>query len=84
MTTLLLRNADVIVPFDDAETTLTNASILVRDNVIEQVGPADAAPQTADTVIDVRGRILIPGLVNTHHHFYQTLTRNVQQRRAQR
>ncbi len=77
MGTLLLQNADVIAPFDDADTTLTNASIFVRDKVIEQLGPAAELPQTADATIDARGTILIPGLVNTHHHFYQTLTRNV-------
>ena len=77
MTSLLLRNADVVATFDDADTTLTNASIFVREKVIEQIGPAAALPQTADVTIDARGTILIPGLVNTHHHFYQTLTRNV-------
>ncbi len=77
MTTLLLQDADVVATFDDADTTLTGASIFVRDKVIEQIGPAAALPQTADVTIDVRGSILIPGLVNTHHHFYQTLTRNV-------
>jgi len=77
VTTLLLRNADVIATFDDADSALNNASIFVRDNVIEQIGPAVALPQTADATIDARGLILIPGLVNTHHHFYQTLTRNV-------
>jgi len=51
--------------------------VLVRDNVIQRIGPAAELPQTADTVIDARGMILIPGLINTHHHFYQTLTRNV-------
>lgn len=77
MTTLLLRNADVVATFDDGDTMLTGASILIRDNVIERIGPASELPQSADTVIDMRGRIVIPGLVNTHHHFYQTLTRNV-------
>jgi 8-oxoguanine deaminase len=77
VTTLLLRDADVIATLDDAATVLTGASILVHDNVIEHIGPAADLPHTADTVIDARGRILIPGLVNTHHHFYQTLTRNV-------
>ena len=51
--------------------------MLVRDNVIQRIGPAAELPQTADTVIDARGMILIPGLINTHHHFYQTLTRSV-------
>ena len=51
--------------------------MLVRDNVIQRIGPAAELPQSADVVIDARGMILIPGLINTHHHFYQTLTRNV-------
>jgi cytosine/adenosine deaminase-related metal-dependent hydrolase len=51
--------------------------VLVRDNVIQRIGPAAELPQSADVVIDARGMILIPGLINTHHHFYQTLTRNV-------
>jgi cytosine/adenosine deaminase-related metal-dependent hydrolase len=75
--TLLLRDADVIATFDDAGAILSGASILVRDNVIERIGRAAELPQTADAVIDARGMILIPGLINTHHHFYQTLTRNV-------
>ncbi|MGD0969757.1 MAG: 8-oxoguanine deaminase, partial [Candidatus Aquilonibacter sp.] len=49
----------------------------MHDNAIERIGPAAALPQTADSVVDARGMILIPGLINTHHHFYQTLTRNV-------
>jgi 8-oxoguanine deaminase len=75
--TLLLQRADVVATFDDADTMHTNASIFVRDNVIEAVGPAATLPQTADVTIDARGMLLIPGLVNTHHHFCQTLTRNV-------
>ncbi len=77
MTTLLLRNADVVAAFDDDGAIADNTSILVRDNVIQRIGPAAELPQSADVVIDARGMILIPGLINTHHHFYQTLTRNV-------
>jgi cytosine/adenosine deaminase-related metal-dependent hydrolase len=47
----------------------------VRDNVIEAVGRSDELPASADRIIDASGQIVIPGLVNTHHHFYQTLTR---------
>lgn len=75
--TLLVRNAARIETFDDAGASFENASVLVRGNVIEAIGPADELPQTADRVVDARGSIVIPGLVNTHHHFYQTLTRNV-------
>ncbi|HEU5199219.1 MAG TPA: 8-oxoguanine deaminase, partial [Ktedonobacterales bacterium] len=44
---------------------------------IQQIGPTDALPQEADQIIDARNMLIIPGLVNTHHHFYQTLTRNL-------
>ncbi len=47
----------------------------MRDNVIEQVGPTAELPAAADRVIDARGMVVLPGLVNTHHHLYQTLTR---------
>jgi 8-oxoguanine deaminase len=77
VTTLLLSDADFVATFDNAGVALANASILLRDNVIERIGAASELPQTADVVIDARGMILIPGLVNAHHHFYQTLTRNV-------
>ena len=51
--------------------------MFVRENVIEQIGPTEQLPQQADRVIDARNMIILPGLVNTHHHFYQTLTRNL-------
>ena len=51
------------------------ARVFVRDHVIEAVGAGADLPQTADEVIDARDQIVIPGLVNTHHHMYQTLTR---------
>ena len=47
------------------------------DNVIAQVGPSEQLPQSADVVIDAREMVILPGLVNTHHHFSQTLTRNL-------
>ena len=75
--TLLLRNAAYVATFDDGGAEFPDASVFIRDNVIEAVGPASTLPQSADNVIDARHTILLPGLVNTHHHFYQTLTRNV-------
>jgi len=77
MATLLVRDAAQIVTFDDAGTTYTDGSIFVRDRAIEALGKADDLPREADRVVDARGCIVIPGLVNTHHHFYQTLTRAV-------
>jgi len=75
MATLLIKHADLLVTMDDADTRYEDGALFARDNVIERVGPTDALPAEADTVIDARGMIIVPGLVNTHHHFYQTLTR---------
>ena len=47
------------------------------DGFIEQVGATTELPATADEIIDLTGHVVLPGLVNTHHHFYQTLTRAV-------
>ncbi len=73
--TLLLANCHVVVTMDDARRELAGGSVFIRGNVIEQVGPADGLPQTADRVIDLRGHVVLPGLVNTHHHMFQSLTR---------
>jgi 8-oxoguanine deaminase len=75
--TLLVRDAALVATFDDDRRELAGASILVRGNVIEALGPAAALPRTADEVIDARGHLVVPGLVNTHHHMCQCLTRAV-------
>ena len=77
MTTLLVKNAEMIVTMDDAGRELRGAAIFCRDGFIEQIGPVEALPQDADEVLDLAGHIVFPGMVNTHHHFYQTLTRAV-------
>ena len=73
--TLLIKNARVVVTMDEQRREIDGGAIFVRDNVIEQVGPSSELPQTADEVIDATGHVVIPGLVNTHHHMYQSLTR---------
>lgn len=75
MGTLLLRNIHTLATMDGAE--IEKASVLVRDGWVEQVGTADAVPGEADTIVDLTDHIVLPGLVNTHHHLYQTLTRAV-------
>jgi len=75
----LLRNADCLVTMDDAGTEISGGGLFARDGWIEQVGPTSDLPDTADQVIDGRGQVVIPGLVNTHHHFFQTLTRAMAQ-----
>lgn len=77
MGTLLVKHADTIITQDDAGHFYTNGSIFIRDYVVEQVGPASALPTDADRVVDARGLIVLPGLVNTHHHFFQSLFRAV-------
>ncbi|SFN33418.1 8-oxoguanine deaminase [Variovorax sp. OV329] len=77
MATLLIRDAQCVATFDDRRSELRDASILIRDHVVEAIGPADALPREADEVIDARGHLVVPGLVNTHHHMYQSLTRAI-------
>jgi len=77
MTTLLIRNARVLVTMDAKRREIANGGVLVRDHVIEAVGPSSELPATADEVIDASDQIVLPGLVNTHHHMYQTLTRAI-------
>jgi len=75
--TLLARHADVLVTMDDARREISDGGLFVRGNRIEQVGATADLPPTADEVIDLSGHVLLPGLVNTHHHMFQTLTRVV-------
>ena len=77
MSTLLIKNVHVVT-MDDHLREFPDGGLFVRDGFIE-AGRADVAdlPETADEVLDLRGHVLLPGLVNTHHHFYQTLTRVV-------
>ncbi len=77
MATLLLRNAEVVVAMDASRREIRDGALFVRDHVIEQVGPSSELPLTADRIIDAHGMIVLPGLVNTHHHLYQTLTRAI-------
>jgi cytosine/adenosine deaminase-related metal-dependent hydrolase len=77
MATLLLRHATWLVTMDEARREIGDGAVFVRDGVIEAVGPTASLPATADEVLDARGHVVMPGLVNTHHHFYQTLTRVV-------
>ncbi len=73
--TLLIRNAAVVVTMDDARREIADGAVFIRGNVIEQVGPSSELPQGADEIIDARNHAVLPGLVNTHHHMYQSLTR---------
>jgi cytosine/adenosine deaminase-related metal-dependent hydrolase len=75
--TLLIKNARVLVTMDHARREIADGAVYIRGNVIEQVGASGDLPQTADEVIDASGHVVMPGLVNTHHHMYQSLTRAI-------
>ena len=77
MSTLLIRHATLLVTMDAQRREIVDGAVFARDGVIEAVGASAQLPQAADEVIDARAQVVIPGLVNTHHHFYQTLTRAV-------
>ncbi|HSF91380.1 MAG TPA: 8-oxoguanine deaminase, partial [Paracoccaceae bacterium] len=74
MSTVLIKNADVVVTMDGTRREIQGGSIYVKDGVIAAVG---GTPAIADQIVDARNCVVTPGLVNTHHHLYQTLTRAV-------
>lgn len=73
MGSLLIRNAEVVVTMDGRE--IRGGGVFARDGWIENVGPTGDLPAVADEMVDLSGHVVLPGLVNTHHHLYQTLTR---------
>ncbi|BAQ49656.1 MULTISPECIES: 8-oxoguanine deaminase [Methylobacterium] len=77
MATLLLRNAARVVTMDADRREVADGFVLIEDNRIVAVGGPEALPEGADAVIDLPGHVLMPGLVNTHHHMFQSLTRAV-------
>jgi cytosine/adenosine deaminase-related metal-dependent hydrolase len=79
MSTLLVKNATVLVTMDDQRREIDNGALFIRDNIIEQVGATADLPHEAGETMDLSGHIVLPGFINTHHHLYQTLTRVVAQ-----
>ena len=81
--TLLLKNAQLLCTMDAAAShpttgaEITDGGVFARDGIIEKIGKSQELPKQADTVIDLSGHIVIPGMVNTHHHLFQNLTRVV-------
>ena len=83
MPTLLIHNADCIATLDATRRELRQGWVFIRDGKIESLGSAADLPpallHSADEVINATGHLVIPGLVNTHHHMYQSLTRAIPQ-----
>jgi cytosine/adenosine deaminase-related metal-dependent hydrolase len=77
MGTLLVRKCGLLLTMDDTRREIPGGGFFARDGFIEQVGMPGELPTDADQVLDLSGCVVLPGLVNTHHHFYQTLTRAV-------
>ena len=82
--TLLLKNADVLCTMsgpeeyeNNIESEIEGGGLFARNGIIEVVGESNSLPQIADTIIDMKGHVVIPGMVNTHHHLFQNLTRAV-------
>jgi len=74
MSSILIKNAAAIATMDDSGNIFYKKDIYIQDNVIKEIGDID---REAQTVIDASSKVVIPGLINTHHHLYQTLTRNL-------
>ena len=77
MGTLLIKNATVVATFDATDREIAHGGLFIRDNVIEKVGTNADLPDQADTVFDLTDHVVLPGLINTHHHMDQSLTRAV-------
>jgi cytosine/adenosine deaminase-related metal-dependent hydrolase len=75
MTDILIRNADVVVTMNAAREEIAGGDVLIRGGVVAAVGKVLQAPGAE--VVEARGCVVTPGMVNTHHHLYQTLTRVV-------
>ena len=74
---MLIHNADHVLTMDDTRAALRGADILIRGGVIVAIGTGLAAQHPGADVLQAAGCVVTPGLVNTHHHLYQSLTRAV-------
>lgn len=76
MPTLLVKNIHTLVTMDDQRREIRGGALYVNENIIEQVGKTEELPDTADEILDLEDKhVVLPGLINTHHHFFQNLTR---------
>lgn len=73
--TIVLKNIDKLMTMNEKMEELSNAYIVIEDNVIKEIGVGETPG--ADWQIDMTGRVILPGFVNTHHHLYQSLFRNI-------
>lgn len=78
---ILIKDADTIVTCDEKETLYHDSDILIENERIIKLGfkADEMTVQEADEVINAKGKIVYPGLINTHHHFFQTFVRSIEQ-----
>lgn len=74
---MLVKNASILVTMDKERREIKNGGMYIENGEIKQVGSTDQLPQSAELTLDMKGRMVLPGLINTHHHLYQHLTRVV-------
>lgn len=77
MSSILIRNIHTLVPMTGAGDVLHDVDVLIRDGWITEVGRSISVDPAPARVIDGSWCVVYPGFVNTHHHLYQTLTRNI-------
>lgn len=75
--TLLVKNAELLVTMDDERREIRRGSLIVEGNRIVAVGGRELLSAGVDEELDLRGHVVIPGLINTHHHMFQSLTRAI-------
>lgn len=73
---LLITGASLVVTMDDADTEHPGGWVAITDGVISGIGAAGTEPTEAAATLDARGGLVTPGLINTHHHTFQNLTRS--------
>eukprot|EP00521_Asterionellopsis_glacialis_P003672 CAMPEP_0195270442 /NCGR_PEP_ID=MMETSP0706-20130129/14357_1 /TAXON_ID=33640 /ORGANISM="Asterionellopsis glacialis, Strain CCMP134" /LENGTH=75 /DNA_ID=CAMNT_0040325723 /DNA_START=75 /DNA_END=298 /DNA_ORIENTATION=+ len=74
MSEILIQSVDVVLTMDDQRRKLEGADIRLKDGVIAEIG---TQLETHGSIVNGRGSVVTPGLINTHHHLYQNLTRAV-------
>ncbi|MEM7132752.1 MAG: 8-oxoguanine deaminase [Chloroflexota bacterium] len=81
MSTTLIQHALMVVTMDPERREIADGAVYIDDNQIVWVGTTDELPsdysEKAERIVNAQGKIVLPGLINTHHHFYQTLTRAI-------
>lgn len=77
MSSLLVSNIHTLVTMDEQRREIADGAMLIRDGWIEQVGTTAEINEPGEETVDLADHIVLPGLINTHHHLYQTLTRAI-------